>query len=51
MNSIVILTRWSNGRIRDYAIMLSCGTLLSDEAGRVLRYSQKAAAMFTLKLL
>lgn len=51
MNSIIVLTRFTNGRIKEYGIMLACGSYLCDEAGRTLRYSQKAAAMFTLKLL
>ena len=51
MPAIVVYSRFTNRRIKEYAILLPCGTHLRDETGRILRYSQKAAAMFTLKHL
>ena len=51
MPAVVIFTRFTNRRIKEYAILLPCGNHLRDEHGRVLRYSQKAAALDRLKLL
>lgn len=51
MPAIVVYTRWTNKRIKEYAILLPSGTHLRDVHGRVLRYSQKAAALDRLMLL
>ena len=51
MPAVVIYTRFSNRRIKEYAICLYANVYLTDEHGRILRYSQKAAAIDRLKLL
>lgn len=51
MPAVVIYTRFANRRIKEYAIRLYADVYLTDEHGRVLRYSQKAAALDRLKLL
>ena len=51
MPAIVVYTRFTNGKIKEYAIYLYADVYLTDEHGRILRYSQKAAAIDRLKLL
>lgn len=51
MPAVVVYTRYCNQRIKEYAILLPCGTYLCDVHGRILRYSQKAAAIDRLRLL
>ncbi len=51
MPVVVVFTRWTNKRIKEYAIEVSTGRYLCDAHGRILRYSQKAAAIDRLKLL
>ena len=48
---IVVLTRWTSGRICEYAIVLPNGDYLTDEQGGVLRFHQKRAARYCLNLL
>jgi hypothetical protein len=51
MPAIVVYTRFTNRRIKEYAILLPSGTYLRNAHGRILRYSQKAAALDRLTLL